>query len=84
MNCTTLTTFSRYTCHTLAERLRRRGSESDTSLKTRLETATHEMKFAATNDVFHHIPVNCAYAELRAYVTLTLRPWAMQDAREHI
>lgn len=56
----------------LEERLRKRGSETDQTIKTRLESAMRELTYAATNNVFDVIIVNDeldrAYDELRTFV----------------
>lgn len=60
----------------LRERLKGRGTETEETLKTRLDTATREIAFAATNDVFDLIVVNDvvedAYAELKEFINRTL------------
>lgn len=63
----------------LERRLRKRGTETEQSLKTRLDTAKRELAYAATNNVFDIIVVNddinSAYRELREFVERTNREW---------
>ncbi len=57
---------------TLRERLLNRGTETDISLKMRMDTAMKEMSFAATNSIFDltiiNENVNDAYAEVKDFV----------------
>lgn len=59
----------------LEERLRARGTETADTLKKRLDTATRELTYAATNNVFDLTVINAdleqAYGELRVFVNET-------------
>lgn len=63
----------------LEERLRKRGSESESSIKKRLETAMRELSYAATKNVFDVIIVNdnveTAFEELCTFVERCSREW---------
>ena len=54
----------------LKERLMKRGTETEQSLKLRLDTAVEEMKYSAEEGAFHAVLVNDnldqAYAQLKA------------------
>lgn len=56
----------------LEERLRARGTETEKTLKTRLSTATRELSFAATSNIFDLTIINDdldrAYDELRTFI----------------
>lgn len=62
----------------LEERLRDRCTETDETLRTRLDTATREIAYAATNNVFDLTVINRdvdeAYEELRQYINRELPP----------
>ncbi|CDF41056.1 unnamed protein product [Chondrus crispus] len=60
----------------LEERLLQRGTETSETLKIRLDTATREISYAATNSVFDFTIINEnedeAYGELRDYINKEL------------
>lgn len=62
----------------LKERLKDRGSETNDTLKRRLDTAMREIAFAATNNVFDVTIINDdldkAYAELKRYIENNVFP----------
>lgn len=62
----------------LEERLRGRGTETPETLRTRVDTATRELSYAATSNVFDltviNTDVNEAYEELRNYINQTTPP----------
>lgn len=61
----------------LRDRLKNRGTETESTVKMRLDTATREMTYAATRDVFDLTVINedfeTAYVELRAFVSDVLQ-----------
>jgi guanylate kinase len=63
--------------HALEQRLRRRGSESEEALASRLDAAMREMTFAATSNAFDITIVNQnfdeAYLELQAFIASVLQ-----------
>lgn len=63
----------------LEQRLRKRGTETEETLKTRLNTAMREMSYAATNDAFDLTIINDdfdhAYNQLREFVETQIRPF---------
>ncbi|PXF50073.1 Guanylate kinase [Gracilariopsis chorda] len=63
----------------LEQRLRKRGTETEETLKTRLNTAMREMSYAATNDAFDLTIINDdfddAYGQLREFVEAQISPF---------
>lgn len=63
----------------LEQRLRSRGTETEQTIKTRMDTAKRELEFAATSNIFDTIIVNDdldrAIRELKTFVEMCLGEW---------
>lgn len=63
----------------LRERLQSRGTETEETLKTRLDTATRELSYAATNAIFDLTIINddvdAAYEELAGFIKTETEMW---------
>lgn len=63
----------------LEQRLRSRGTETEQTVKTRMDTAKRELEYAATSNIFDTIIVNddldTAIRELKTFVEMCMGEW---------